>query len=170
MSLPIRSQSSSTSGKPGSTSPSKSAKKSESKTPTKASELLEKSKSPKPEDKPKPKTETIVKPIVVDIPELPQLRAMLIDNPENFSVSSFVDKLMKPLMEFNKTKQYQQDFGFDPVALHELFTGTLDRLAKLGKELDDGVKEMSLDGVKRHQVHKKEMDHHNEALHEVRLR
>lgn len=56
------------------------------------------------------------------------------------------------------------DFGCDSAALHELFTVTLDRLAKLGKEADEKIASMEDENSRISANRKKEIDRHHRSL------
>jgi hypothetical protein len=60
------------------------------------------------------------------------------------------------------------DFGCDSAALHELFTVTLDRLAKLGKEADEKIASMEDENSRISANRKKEIDRHHRSLQGVR--
>ncbi len=121
--------------------------------------------------------------------EIDDLRALLSEQPEAFQVNAFIDQLMRPLLLDAEAagggggggattgggkgggkgphKTTAADFGFDPVALHDLFTVTLDRLAKLGKEADERIGTVQEEGTRAAPQRKKELDRHHRSLQEV---
>ena len=107
------------------------------------------------------------------IPDLQELRQVLTENPEGFQVSLFIEKLIKPLLDPGATRPGRPirttDFGFDPVALHEMFTGTLEKLGKLGKEVDDKISTIQDEASKCASQRKREIDRHHRSLQEVRV-
>lgn len=130
-------------------------------------------------------------------PHVNELRALLSENPESFQVNAFIDRLMQPLLmeaaaENNGGKaagggttkggrggggggnnsgsgssDKTSSFGFDPVALHDLFTGTLEQLARLGKEVDERIGAVQEGGRRTAPQRKKELDRHHRSLQEV---
>jgi hypothetical protein len=102
------------------------------------------------------------------VPELTDLRALLSENPEAFQVNVFIERLMKPCLEAEKGRPARgTEFGFDPSALHDLFNATLERLGKLGKEVDERIAAIQDDAAKCAPQRKKELDKHHRSLHEV---
>lgn len=99
------------------------------------------------------------------------LRSLLSENPEGFQVNTFIEKLIKPLLDPDATRPGRPirgtDFGFDPMALHDLFSSTLDKLYKLGKEVDEKIGAIQDDGRKMAPQRKKELDRHHRSLQEV---
>ena len=105
-------------------------------------------------------------------PEVEDLRALLLgEAPEAFQVSAFIERLTSGISGGNGSKAGGRakagDFGFDPVALDELFTVTLERLARLGKEADERIGAMQEEGRRSAPQRKKELDRHHRALQEV---
>jgi hypothetical protein len=100
------------------------------------------------------------------------LRALLLgEAPDAFQVGAFIERLTSGLRGDNGTKAGGRpkagDFGFDPVALDELFTVTLERLARLGKEADERIAAMQEEGRRSAPQRKRELDRHHRALQEV---
>ena len=102
-------------------------------------------------------------------PEVDDLRALLVGKaPEAFQVNAFIERLTGGL---NARKPGDRpkagDFGFDPVALDNLFAVTLERLAHLGKEADERIGAMQEEGRRSAPQRQKELDRHHRALQTV---
>ena len=94
------------------------------------------------------------------------------ENPDNFQVGAFVDKLVKPVLESAPKNNARgsnagNDFGFDPAALYDLFTLTLERLGKLVKEVDDKVVVIEEENGKMQQGRRATVERNERALHQV---
>jgi len=95
------------------------------------------------------------------------------ENPETFQIGAFVDKLVKPALDSapkttGRGSNAGNDFGFDPAALYDLFTATLERLGKLVKEVDDKVVVIEEENLKMQQGRRAKVERNERALHQVR--